>query len=231
MIKKTKLRDIYVYAFSSKNELLEFIGDKKQILIAINAEKILNNNLRLHEIINKNIGYTDGIGAVMALKQKGLKATKIAGAEFWLNIIEKFQTERSFYLVGSSDLVINKTVNKLKQDFPSVKIVGYRDGYLKEGDEKLLIQELKEKKPDVVFVAQGSPRQEYLMDRLLAEYPALYMGLGGSFDVYSGTKKRAPSFFINYRLEWFYRLLSEPTRIGRQLVLLKFISLLIIKKI
>jgi len=231
MVNKVKLRDIYVYAFPSRSVLLDFIKNEKKILVAVNAEKILNNNQKLHKIINENIAYSDGVGAVMAIKQKGLETVKIPGAEFWLDIIKKFEQEKSFYLVGSSSEVINQTVEKLKQDFPSIKIVGFRDGFLKSSDKEQLKNDLKEKQPDVVFVAQGSPRQEYLMDELLEEYPALYMGLGGSFDVYCGEKKRAPSLFIKYKLEWFYRLLKEPTRIGRQSVLVKFIFLLRMKKI
>lgn len=231
MIEKVKLRDIYTFAFPTRDSLLEYIEDKKQILIAVNAEKILKDNPKLHRIINDNIGYSDGVGAVMALKQKGLKAVKIPGAEFWLDIIGRFEKEKSFYLVGSSTDVIEKTVEKLKKDFPLINIISYRNGFLKDGDKEKLIQDIKMKKPDVVFIAQGSPRQEYLMQELLSEYPALYMGLGGSFDVYSGEKKRAPSFFINNGMEWLYRLIQEPTRVKRQLVLVQFILLLTLKKI
>ena len=76
----------------------------------------------------------------------------------------------------------------------------------------------------------GSPKQEFLMQKFLNEYPALYMGLGGSFDVYSGLKKRAPRFFIKFGLEWFYRLLKEPSRIFRQLDLIKFFFKIIFSK-
>ena len=78
------------------------------------------------------------------------------------------------------------------------------------------------KKPDVIFIAMGSPKQEFLMRDFLKKYNALYMGLGGSFDVYSGVKKRAPKIFINLGLEWLYRLLKEPTRFSRQTSLVKF---------
>ena len=61
------------------------------------------------------------------------------------------------------------------------------------------------------------------MNELLAQHPALYMGLGGSFDIYGGEKKRAPKLFLKLELEWLYRLLQEPTRVGRQFALIKFI--------
>lgn len=231
MIKKAKLRNIQTYAFSSREVFLDYIKDKKKILIAINAEKILNEDSRLHKIINKNIAYADGFGAVIALKQKGLDAIKIPGAEFWLNIVDRFHKEMSFFLMGSSQVVIEKTILKLKDEYSGINIVGYRNGYLKNGDNDKLFLEIKRKKPDIVFIAQGSPRQEFLMEQLLKNQPALYMGLGGSFDVYCGLKKRAPKLFLKLNLEWFYRLIKEPTRFKRQLSLIHFYLLFIFRRI
>ena len=162
----------------------------------------------------------------MALKSKGLEAVKIPGSEFWLDIVKKYEKEKSFYILGSTQEVIENTVKKLKVEFPLIEIVGYRDGFLKDNDKEKLKEILLSLKPDVVFVAQGSPRQEFLMEELFTVHPALYMGLGGSFDIYGGNKKRAPRFFLDFHLEWLYRLLKEPTRIGRQLNLIKFIILL-----
>lgn len=220
-----------IHAFESKEEFLDQIRDEHKILVAMNAEKILKDDERLRQLVNANIGYPDGIGAVMALRQKGLDAVKIPGAEFWLDIIARYKDEKSFYLVGSSQEVIDQTVAKLYRDFPGIDIKGYRNGYLKPEDIEALKQDLTDTKPDVVFVAQGSPRQEFLMDELIKVHPALYMGLGGSFDVYCGLKKRAPKIFLDLHLEWFYRLLKEPTRIGRQMVLVKFLALLVAGKL
>lgn len=226
MIKKAKIRNLEIYAFANKEVFLDFIKDKRKILIAMNAEKILNNDQRLHQIINNNIAYPDGVGAVMALKQKELNAVKIPGAEFWLDIVNRFQKEKSFYLLGASQEVIDQTVTKLRYEYKNVNIVGFRNGFLDKNDKNILINDLLIKKPDVVFIAQGSPRQEYLMDELIHVYPALYMGLGGSFDVYCGLKSRAPKLFLKLNLEWFYRLLKEPTRISRQFIYIKFMYLL-----
>ena len=152
-------------------------------------------------------------------------------AELWLDIIRRFQHDKSFYLLGASQEVIDATVEKLKKEFPDLKLVGYRNGFLDEKDKEKLQHILIDKKPDVVFVAQGSPRQEFLMDELIKIHPALYMGLGGSFDVYSGLKKRAPKIFLKLQLEWLFRLLKEPTRFRRELVLVKFLILLIMGKL
>jgi len=217
------IKNYKINAFESKNIFLEKIEYSKKILIAMNAEKIMKNDKKLKKIINNNIGYTDGFGAVIALRIKGLKAVKLAGSELWLDIIKKFEKTKTFYFIGSTNRVIENTIKKLKKEYPQLKIVGYRDGFLEENDKEKLILELKDLKPDIVFVAQGSPRQEFLMDELIAHHPALYMGLGGSFDIYGGDKKRAPKLFLTLELEWLYRLIKEPTRVGRQFALIKFI--------
>ena len=220
-----------INAFKSKEDFLNQIKDEKTILIATNAEKILKEDDRLKDIINNNIGYPDGVGAVMALKQKGVNAVKIPGSEFWLDMVSAFYKEKSFYLLGTTSDVIENTVLKLKEEFPLINIVGYRDGFLKDNDKEQLKEILLTLKPDVVFVAQGSPRQEFLMDELIKIHPALYMGLGGSFDIYGGDKKRAPKLFLDFHLEWLYRLLKEPTRVGRQIIYIKFMILLKVGKL
>ncbi len=222
---------IKINSFESKNDFLEHINDKKKILIAINAEKILKDDERLKKVINENIGYPDGVGAVMALKQKGLKAVKIPGSEFWLDIINKYQNEKSFYLIGTTTEVIENTVKKLKIEYPNINILGYQNGFINDTQKIELKEKLQELKPDVVYVAQGSPRQEFLMDELIKIHPALYMGLGGSFDIYGGDKKRAPKIFLDLHCEWLYRLIKEPTRFGRQLALIKFLFLLKMNKL
>lgn len=222
---------VKINSFISKDEFLDYINDKKNILVAINAEKILKEDIRLKNIINENIGYPDGVGAVMALKQKGLSATKIPGSEFWLDIINRYQNEKSFYLIGTTTEVIENTVKKLKLEYPNINILGYQNGFINEEQKKELKEKLKDLKADVVFVAQGTPRQEFLMDELIKIHPALYMGLGGSFDIYGGNKKRAPKIFLDLHCEWLYRLLKEPTRFGRQLVLIKFLILLKLGKL
>jgi UDP-N-acetyl-D-mannosaminouronate:lipid I N-acetyl-D-mannosaminouronosyltransferase len=211
-----------IYAFSTKEEMLNFISNKKQILIALNAEKLSSKNSTLTNIINNNIGYPDGVGAVLALRKKGIKSIKIAGAEFWLDIIKKFHQTKSFYIIGGSNDVINKTILKLNKEFPEINICGFRNGYFNDIELDLLLNDIIKKKPDIVFFALGSPKQEYVMNSFIKKHEALYMGLGGSFDVYVGNKKRAPKFFQNLGLEWFYRLLIEPTRFKRQINLFFF---------
>lgn len=221
-VKSALINKKRIFAFRTREQFLDFINEERKILVALNAEKLTKEEEQLTKLINTNIGYPDGIGAVLALKRKGIKAIKIPGAEFWLDIIERYQKSKSFYLIGATQEVMDLTVRKLQVEFPEIKLAGFRNGFLKEGDTQKLIADFQSAKPDVVFVAMGSPKQEFLMAEFSKAYPCLYMGLGGSFDVYSGHKKRAPIAYQKLGLEWFYRLVKEPTRISRQLNLVKF---------
>lgn len=222
------------YAFNSFSEIIDYVSDRKGILVAINAEKILHATDETREIINRNIGYSDGIGAVMALKKHGFKdAVKMPGCELWLKIVEKLAPQgRSFYLVGGKQEVIDETVEKLKGEFKGIQIVGYRNGYIKTNEEKLaLLEDIVKKKPDVVFVAMGSPKQELLMEEMIKRHTAIYQGLGGSFDVYTGHVDRAPKWWVDHNLEFAYRLIKQPSRIKRQIFLVKFLAMLEVGKI
>ena len=231
-MEKISMNGVEIFPFASEGELLAYIDTNKGILVAINAEKILHATDNTRNIINPNIGYCDGIGAVMALRKKGAKnVRKIAGCELWLKIIAKFYKEKSFYLIGGKQQVIENTIDKLKKEFEGINIVGFRNGYIKTEEEKNnLIADIAKKKPDVVFVAMGSPKQELLMQEIQKQHNAIFQGLGGSFDVYTGNVKRAPQWWVNHNLEFAYRLIKEPKRIKRQIHLLKFVWWLIINK-
>ncbi len=221
---RVDLNGVKVYPFESFDNLLGFVDGRKGILVAINAEKILHATDQTRDIINRNIGYCDGYGAVMALKKHGYDAVKIPGCELWLKIVKALYAEgKSFYLVGGKQEVIDSTVAKLRQEYPGIVISNYRNGYLLTKEERqALLEDIASKKPDVVFVAMGSPKQELLMEEMSRLHPAIYQGLGGSFDVYTGKVERAPKWWVNHNLEWAYRLIMQPSRIKRQIHLVKF---------
>lgn len=226
---KVSLNGVEVFPFNSEEELLSYIDRFKGILVAINAEKILHATEETRAIINRNVGYCDGIGAVLALKRKGYKeVVKIPGCELWLKIVHRLYRERkSFYLLGGKQEVIEATVCKLRKEFPGINIANYRNGYIKTPEEKqALLEDIAVKKPDAVFVAMGSPKQELLMEEMQERHIAIYQGLGGSFDVYTGAVKRAPEWWVKHGLEWAYRLLKQPSRIKRQIHLVYFLWLL-----
>ncbi len=223
-MERTYLRGVGVFPFASEQELIDYVERRPGILVAVNAEKIIHADDELRGLINRNIGYCDGAGAVKGLRKKGHgDVSKIAGCELWLKIIERMYRERTFYLVGGRQEVIDQTVEKLRSQFDGIRIVGYRNGYIADDEQcEALLDDIARKSPDVVFVAMGSPRQEGLMERMQQRHKAIYQGLGGSFDVYTGHVERAPKWWIDHNMEFAYRLIKEPRRIKRQIHLVKY---------
>ena len=126
------------------------------------------------------------------------------------------------FIVGAKPEVNQQTVDKLKQEL-NVNVVDSCDGYFKDDAE--LIERIKQSQAKVVTVALGSPRQENFINKCREVYPeAFYMGVGGTYDVFTDRVKRAPQWAQKYNLEWFYRLACQPTRITRQLKLVKYLS-------
>ena len=170
----------------------------------------------------------------MALKKHGYKdVVKLPGCELSLKIVAAlYDKDKKFYLVGSKQEVIEGTVEKLQKEYPGINIAGYRNGYIKTDEEKQkLIDDIAEKRPDVVFVAMGSPKQELLMEEMSERHQAIYQGLGGSFDVYTGNVKRAPKWWVDHNMEFAYRLIKQPSRIKRQIHLVKFLAMVQLGKI
>ena len=231
-MKSAYLNGVITFSPKSRKDLVDYAIKNKKIIVAVNAEKILHATAQSRNIINRNLGYPDGIGAVWALQKKGFKNTvKIPGCELWLDIIAQTYKDKTFYLVGSKPQVIEETVEKLKKEFRGINILNYRNGYIKTDKEKIdLIKDIKILKPDVIFVAMGSPKQELLMEEIQKSHKATYQGLGGSFDVYTGYVDRAPQWFVKFNLEWAYRLIRQPSRIKRQFHLLRFFILLQLNK-
>lgn len=209
--KRVSVNGIKIYPFNSIDELVDFVVNKKQILIAINAGKIGRVDDEFRKLVGDNIGFADGIGAIAAIKKAGYPdAKKIPGCDIWLKIIERKYQSSSFFFVGGKQEVIENLIVRLNKDYPGINIVGYRNGYIKSGEEEdALLREIVDKRPEYVFVAMGSPKQENLMKKLMAHHKALYQGLGGSFDVYTGQVKRAPQWLINIGFECPYRLITS----------------------
>ena len=222
-IRRVDLRGVKVYAFRNADELIDYADANKGILVAVNAEKIAHSTERTRAIINGNISYCDGAGAVFAARQKGAEVSKIAGCELWLKIVERFHGSKSFYIIGGKPEVNAETVEKLHRLYPDINIVGFRDGYLKgDAERDALIADVAATRPDVVFVAMGSPTQELLMADMLKQHRAIYQGLGGSFDVFTGKVPRAPKWWLDHNLEFAYRLLKQPSRWRRNLCYFTF---------
>lgn len=231
-LKPVNILGVNVYPYT-KEQLIQYAVRRKKVLFSINAEILLYDDFIFKEILNRGVGYADGIGAVWALKKKGLKnVIKQPGCELWLDIVRKYEKYFTFYFIGATPSIMDYTIEKLKRDFPDISIKGYRDGYINDENEKqLLIANIKKQKPDVIFVAMGVPKQEFLIDELYGNYQAVYMGLGGSFDVYTGNVERAPKWWVDHNLEFLYRLIKQPKRIKRQIHLVSFFLKLLFNRL
>ena len=142
-----------------------------------------------------------------------------------LKICEKSQNYKAkIFLYGSKPGIAKAAKENLEKNFQQINIVGECDGYC---DEKKVVSKIIESNADIVFVGTGSPKQEkFIIDNIeKIQKVKIFMPVGGSFDVISNTKKRAPNWIIKCNLEWLYRLFQEPKRIGRQLNLIKFMYL------
>lgn len=155
----------------------------------------------------------DGIGVIKGAKMFGIHLPeRIPGvelAEMLLKTCAEFH--KSVYLFGASHQVLEQFVTNLKSTYPTLNIVGFTDGYVT--DKQSVFEEIKKLTPDVVLVALGAPLQEELIYQNLSSFKkGIFMGVGGSFDVLSGMKKRAPKLFIKLNLEWLYRIAGSPKR-------------------
>ena len=229
---RIELNGMKVFPFNSASELLEYVNCHKGILVAVNAEKVTKATDETRAIVNNNIGYADCAGVVVAIhKLCKQQAVRIAGCDLWLNIVQGSYREKTFYLIGSKQDVIEDTVKQLKSQYDGITIVGYRNGYINNDKERnALIQDVASKRPDVVFVAMGSPKQEILMTDMMKVHPAIYQGLGGSFDVYTGRVKRAPLWWQKHNIEFLYRFLKQPQRYRREYYRLKFLAWMLMGK-
>lgn len=200
------------------------------LIVTANPEIVMTakDDPSYREIINNVADYVtaDGIGIVKAARMLGKRLPeRVTGYDLFTWFLDTANKDKlRVYLIGAKPAVIQAVQAKIKQNYPGIKLVGAEDGYSKDSLD-LIAGRIKQTKPDMVFAALGFPKQEKMLAILRREQvPAILMGVGGSFDVFSGMSKRAPKLFIDAHLEWFYRLLREPTRLGRMMILPKFVQ-------
>jgi len=177
------------------------------------------------ELNDASLIVPDGIGVVYASRiLKAPLPERVAGFDLASNLIESLKDgEKSFYFFGGKPGVAETAKENLLEKYPKLNICGLSDGYYDEEKEKAIIEDIKNKKPDVLFVCLGAPKQEKWINEHKDELGVkVLMGIGGSLDVFAGTVERAPEFYQKHGLEWLYRLLKQPSRFIRMLALPKF---------
>lgn len=198
------------YVFTPNSEILMQAYRDKEFCDILNTANLLT---------------ADGIGVVYAARiLKSPIKERCAGFDVACRVLEKCaKSGDTVYFFGSKPGVADKAKEVVEDRYPGLKVVGTADGYFDEEKEKQIIADINEKKPNVLFVCLGAPKQEkWIYNHRDVLDVNVCMGVGGTVDVLAGTAERAPEFYIKHNIEWLYRLMKQPSRIGRMMDLPKF---------
>ena len=215
-------------ALAAGERLLE--GDRPGIVVTPNAEIAYDacKNATFRALLNgADLILPDGAGVVLAAKILGTPLkSKVAGIDFARNMLSVFaRLGTKLYLLGSKPGIAEQAAEKMKAIAPGLVICGTADGYFK--DETPVVDKINASGAEALFVCLGAPKQERFMFAHRDELATvrLMAGLGGSLDGFAGNVKRAPKWMIRLQLEWLYRLIKEPKRLGRMMRLPKYVLL------
>ncbi|MDS1003634.1 WecB/TagA/CpsF family glycosyltransferase [Clostridium sp. FAM 1755] len=222
----------------NKEELLNIIDKYEKVNIISGNPEVLYNGLNNEELFKNftdkdSIIIPDGVGVVLASKIiKSPVKEKIAGIEVMDSILKKCnENGKAVYLLGTTEDVLKECERKLLIKYKNLNIVGKHNGFFDMDSCEDILEDIKESNPYALFIAMGCPRQEKFITKYMDKLPCkIYMGVGGSFDVFAGKVKRAPKWMINCNLEWLYRVIKEPYRINRLAAIPKFLLKVLINK-
>ncbi|MGN0409234.1 MAG: WecB/TagA/CpsF family glycosyltransferase [Lachnospiraceae bacterium] len=201
--------------------------------VVINALKInlMEADPKLAEIVNAcPLINADGASVVWAAKRLGIPLKeRVTGCDMFQNLV-RVAAEKGYkiFLFGAKEEVVTKVKSIYEKQYPGIQIVGYRNGYFTEKDEPEIVKQMHDSGADMMFVAFSSPKKEYWVNKYLNEIGIPFvMGVGGSFDIVAGVTERAPKWFQEHDLEWFYRFIQEPKRMWKRYIIgnTKFVAL------
>lgn len=241
-ISNTKVLNCRVDLINGENALLkakEAIDDNKNFhIITINPEMIMNaqKNPCFFEILNNsNLNIVDGVGVSLALKLQRIEQKPVRGVDFSRKLVG-LANDNNYKIgfLGAKEEVVLKTVENFKAQYPSLNVVYSHNGYFKSFDE--IKDEIIASQPQILLVALGSPKQEEIIVELKKYLQGCVMiGVGGSFDVFSGLVEESPEIYRKLGLEWLYRTIKQPERFKRifpllPMFLIKCIINIVLKK-
>lgn len=196
------------------------LENEKKFIITVNPEIVMKsyNNVNIKNILlnDNNILVPDGISIIKKAKKYNINIKeRITGVDISSKALEICnKNKKSIYLFGAKKEVLDKLIININQKYPNINILGYSDGYVLDKDK--VMQEIISLSPDLILIALGVPSQELLINKYIDKAKkGIFIGVGGTFDVLSGYKKRAPKIFIKLNLEWLYRIICEPKRLKR----------------
>lgn len=222
MNNKAKILNCKIDLIDEQNALNEakkaLMENRNFHIITINPEMIMNSekNPDFKELINNSdLNIPDGVGVKIALKIKSINQNQIRGVDFSRKLIELASKDNlRLGFLGAKEEVIQKAKENFLKKYPNLNFVYTRNGYFKNDDE--IINEIVEKNPQVLLVGLGSPKQEEIIVKLKNKLKScVLIGVGGSFDVFSGLTKEAPVIYRKMGIEWLYRTILQPERFKR----------------
>jgi len=202
---------------------------KTRTIFAVNAEKIMRARRDpelLRALESSDFLIPDGIGAVIGLKiNHGCKVRRTTGVGLMQDLLSLAESRGyRVFLFGAHPGVNRAALRSIRRRHPGLQVSGASHGYVPESEQDRLIEEINASRTDILFVGLGSPKQEKWIHRHKRVLDIrICMGVGGSFDVVAGRVAPAPGWIRKAGLEWFYRLITEPRRIRRQLALPRFL--------
>lgn len=209
----------------------ELKTDTKNLIFTPNSEMVVRayENPEFSSILNSaDYLVPDGAGLLLAARIFGEPLQeRIAGYDLMRSLLEKISDkDYSVYFLGGKPGIIDLAVKNVREELPELNMAGFHHGYLDRVNKKEIINEINRIQPDLLFVGMGVPLQEEFFDTNFDNLNIkLGLAVGGSFDVLAGQTERAPLWMQKMYLEWFYRLLQEPKRLGRMLALPRFLLL------
>lgn len=237
-IQNTRLEDVVL-------KLEEYLkGESLRTIYTPNTEIVMaaKEDHELRDLINKgDIIIPDGIGLIYGsrIKKKPLKE-RVTGFDTSMKLLDiANKNSYSIYLLGGKDGIAKGAAERINRDYPNIKVSGFHHGFFKgshlglqdQPEEERIIEEINNTNPDIIFVGFGFPKQELWIDSNKDRIRGrVIIGNGGVMDILAGNAKRAPEIFIKLGLEWFYRLMQNPSRIKRQMALPMFLINVILDK-
>ncbi|MBS1863409.1 MAG: WecB/TagA/CpsF family glycosyltransferase [Actinobacteria bacterium] len=196
--------------------------------MSINAAKLVS--MRTDEELRRSVEAcglitADGQSVVWAARLLGTPLPeRVAGIDLMHRMLAAADNlGYRVYFLGAKPEVLETAIEKLRAQLPDLIVAGRQHGYFKDAETDAIAAAIRESKPDILFVAMSSPRKEHFLGRLGRDLGAPFtMGVGGSIDVVAGVTTRAPKYLQRAGLEWAYRMLQEPRRLGKRYLLTNF---------
>lgn len=200
------------------------IVDRREMVqhVVVNVAKLMTmrRDSELREIVNSSaLVNADGAGVVLGARLLGMDIPeRVPGIDLMQELVE-MSNKRGYrlFFLGAEEHVVRDVITIYKRRYPNLQICGYRNGYFRPEDELAVAHQIRDARPDLLFVGMGSPRKE----KFVRQYKEVMnvpfvMGVGGSFDVVAGKVERAPRWMQDVGMEWFYRLMQEPGRMWKR---------------